>query len=255
MKQLKMPKRLRFNLNKMFQLVEEAGVIYGQPQDIIEKEKSEIENKLIDELNFVLYQSGNDGLKTHINYHLKELNVLTTKELEYLQRWHDPNQSHNYGNLFLAKFMSDIYKYILKENTEQVSVSRNKLKYTYHWLGKPDELKEFYQEIRGIFIANDTSEDDCKAIFEAKILDNLKKPVRWHDENASELIYFITKLGNSGLIEPSKRADYIRMTACFAKSDGTPFNKSSFPSLKQKMDVNLSKHKQKAIDKIVEKFL
>lgn len=112
MKQFNIPRLLKFDLNKIFQLVEKAGITFGQSQDIIEGEKREIEKKLIDELNFVLYLSGSDGLKRHINHYLDQLDILKKEELEYYQRWHNQKKPFDNSNLFLAKYMSDIYCYI-----------------------------------------------------------------------------------------------------------------------------------------------
>ncbi len=251
---LKIPTLLQYDLNKVCQFVDEAGKAYNQTQSTIEKEKSYVKNKLLFELNTILFHKAAEGLRKHIEYYLKQVNILLNEELSFIQQNNSSSKKHDYSNLFHAKYMHDIYTHILSKNCLKKPTVKTKC--SYNWQCKPDELTEFYQKIKGTYIAKDTSEDDFKAIFEAKPLDDIKKPVRWHDENASELIYFITKLEEKGIIEGNNRADYVKMMACFIKSDGTPFiNKQSFPSLKQKMDINLSEAKQKAIDEFVKKFL
>lgn len=146
-----------------------------------------------------------------------------------------------------------------KENVTQPAKKTPKQKTSYRWLGTQDQLSDFCKELIGKFILPDEDTDDdsyiitiindVKAIFSAKPLNEIK-PVRWHEDNATELIYFITEIGEKGIIKAGSRSDYKTMKACFVKPDGTPFDTSSWPSLKQKRHYNLSKAKQEAIDKL-----
>lgn len=132
-------------------------------------------------------------------------------------------------------------------------ISKGQVSYT--WLGKSDELPELYQRlIDKQLIDPDTTEEQFKAVFEAKPLQKIKEqPIKWHDENASELLYFILQLKASGNIKNGKQTSYQRLTACFVKPDGSRFD-SVFKSLKQRIEIELSEPKQKTIREIISNF-
>jgi len=137
-----------------------------------------------------------------------------------------------------------------KNNKETVS------KTTYQWQNNPDkELPELYKLMieKYKLIASDTTLEQFIAIFTGQPINDIE-PIKWHQDNASELLYFINRLGQSNNIEynPNK-ADYQKMTACFVKPDGKPF-KAVWKSLKTNLETNLSPNKQRAIDELVSNF-
>lgn len=182
-------------------------------------------------------------------------------QMKYLYQEYESHIDSDTGSDEITRWLEQKISLITKkleqateQATEQAKPSKRSpiQRTSYRWQGTPGQLSEFCKQINGSYIAPDEDEDDdVKAIFSAKPLNDIK-PVRWHDETASELIYFITKIEEAGIIESGKKADYERMRTCFVKPDGTPFNTSSWPSLKYKMCINLSEAKQQAIDKIVE---
>jgi hypothetical protein len=125
---------------------------------------------------------------------------------------------------------------------------------SYVWLGKPKkELPELYQSMRGKFIDNSTTLNQFEAIFTAQPLQDIT-PIKWHEDNATELLYFILSLVKLNNIEESgNRTDYQKLTACFVKPDGSPFT-ANFKALKQNIDNDLSDNKKKAIDELVNTF-
>jgi hypothetical protein len=127
---------------------------------------------------------------------------------------------------------------------------------TYQWQNNPDkELPEFYSLMIDKYklIASDTTLEQFKDIFTGQPIEIIN-PITWHQDNASELLYFIIRLGQSGNIEYNpKKADYKKMTACFVKPDGKPFN-SIWKSLKTNLEITLSQAKRNVIDELVNNF-
>ena len=102
-------------------------------------------------------------------------------------------------------------------------------------------------------IAPETTYEQFKAVFTGQAIESIN-PIKWHQDNASELLYFIDRLQKTNnIVHNPKKADYQKMTACFVKPDGKPF-KAVWKSLKTNIDINLSSDKQKAIDELVSNF-
>lgn len=145
------------------------------------------------------------------------------------------------------------------EEIELIQESYKKVKMTsYVWQNNPDkELPELYNwmvnELK--LIASETSYEQFKAVFSRQSIDESFEPIRWHQNNSSELLYFIGRLEQSNNIEHNpKRADYKKLKACFVKPDGSQFE-VVWKSLKTNIEINLSPDKQKAIDELVSHFM
>lgn len=129
-------------------------------------------------------------------------------------------------------------------------------KITYQWQNNPKiELPELYSLMHDEYklIASETSLESFTAIFTGQPIDSSIIPIRWHQDNATELIYFIDKLEQSGQVKHTKKADYQKMIACFVKPNGTKFQ-AAFKNIKTNISINLSLGKQKAIDELVNNF-
>ncbi|MGJ8759369.1 MAG: hypothetical protein ACSHXA_02430 [Polaribacter sp.] len=129
---------------------------------------------------------------------------------------------------------------------------------TYEWLSSyiDKELTELHLLMveKYKLISPETTYNQFKVIFTNQIIVNDFKPIKWHDDNASELLYFIKRLEESNNIEHTpKRADYKKMTTCFTKPNGETF-KASWKQIKQNININLSIKKQKAIDELISNF-
>jgi hypothetical protein len=131
----------------------------------------------------------------------------------------------------------------------------HKKKTSYVWQTNPDkELPELYSLMIGKYklIAPDTTIKQFTATFTGQEIESIN-PIKWHQDNASELLYFIEKLGQSNNIEHNpKRADYQKLKACFVKPDGSQFNEA-LKTLKQQIQF-ISPDKQRAIDELVSNF-
>jgi hypothetical protein len=129
-------------------------------------------------------------------------------------------------------------------------------KTSYVWQIDPDkELPELYRLMVNKYklIASETTIEQFTDIFTGQPIENVN-PIKWHEDNASELLYFIIRLEQlHTIVHNLKRADYQKMTACFVKPDGKPFN-VVWKSLKTNIKNGLSPDKQKDIDELVKNF-
>lgn len=141
--------------------------------------------------------------------------------------------------------------------------SKSKIEISYVWKVDPDkELPELYIKMLNEYklIASDSTYKQFKAIFTGQPIDISFEPIRWHNNNASELLYFVLKLEESDSIACNNNGtddktitDYKKMTACFVKPNGEKFS-AAWKSLKTNIEINLSPIKQRAIDDLIESF-
>lgn len=131
-------------------------------------------------------------------------------------------------------------------------------KTSYEWKANPDkELPELYSLMIDAYklIASETTYEQFEAVFTGQPIDDSFEPIRWHQENASELLYFIVKLEQSdSIVHDPKRADYKKLMSCFVTPDGMQF-KANWKQLKQNISANLSPDKQEAINALIDYFL
>ncbi len=129
-------------------------------------------------------------------------------------------------------------------------------KTTYTWMWPHDELKDLFHALRDDkkLIAPETTYQQFEYIFTGQPIEAVT-PIRWHDDNATELTYFIVRLERTDCIEHNpKRTDYEKLKGCFVKPDGKPFN-ANFKELKNKMEFNLSEVKKSPIDSLIDSML
>lgn len=184
--------------------------------------------------------------------HLLYLNVLNGMNLQF-----EPELRFKKGGLLAQDLSGICLKQIelLRTSTKLNTSNRNtQKKISYVWQGNTNELPELYNLMINKYnlIAPETSEEQFKAVFTGQPIESII-PIKWHQDNASELLYFIDKLQQKNNIEHNpKRADHQKLKACFVKPDGKQFNEN-LKSLKQQFDF-LSSDKQKAIDELVNNF-
>ena len=152
-------------------------------------------------------------------------------------------------------------KYLLcakdyQEKRPSIKPPKQKNRTTYQWQNNADkELPELYRLMINEYklIASDTTLKQFTAIFTRQSIDNIK-PIKWHQNNATELLYFIIRLEQlNNIVHNPKRADYTKLKACFVDPDGQEF-KAKWKSLKTHIEINLSPEKQNAIDELVKQF-
>jgi hypothetical protein len=140
-----------------------------------------------------------------------------------------------------------------RDNLTKSKPKKQKTKISYIWQNNPDkELPELHKLMRDKYklIASETNFEQFKAVFTGQPIDESFEPLKWHQDNASELLYF-----NEAIKDKVNDVWHIyqRLAACFVKPDGKQF-KAVWKSLKTNIDINLSLDKQKAIDELVSNF-
>jgi hypothetical protein len=119
---------------------------------------------------------------------------------------------------------------------------------SFSYAGNEEELKEFYQNMIGQWIDEETTWEQFKAVFTAQPLNEIS-PIKWHENTASELLYFTISMRGQGIVEkPNAKHNHQQMEACFVAPDGEPFQ-AAWPQIAAQLDTGgLSKQKQQAID-------
>lgn len=192
-----------------------------------------------------------------INYELSQLNNYIKKIEEYF-----PEDNYYYRFPEYKKLQE--YSSVLKKkmlDLDRTHKHKKKKMLTYKWNGLyvriDGELSELYSMMIDEYklIAPETTYEQLKAVFTANPIDKII-PIKWHDENATELLYFISKLEDTENIERNKknRSNYKRLEACFIKSNGEKFN-PAWKQLKQTMEIDLSEQKREIIDSLSKRFL
>ncbi|HPO47924.1 MAG TPA: hypothetical protein PLS09_03590, partial [Paludibacteraceae bacterium] len=137
---------------------------------------------------------------------------------------------------WLQKYLSNEIDYQQKKPTRKPPKQQQKTSYV--WQNNPDkELPELYKLMIDNYklIAPETSLEQFKAVFTGQAIESIN-PIKWHQDNASELLYFIDRLQQTNnIVHNPKRADYQKLKACFVKPDGSQFNEA-LKSLKTKID-------------------
>lgn len=151
---------------------------------------------------------------------------------------------------WLQKYLSNEIDHQQKRPARKPPKQQKKTSYVWQ-SNQEKELPELYSLMINKYklIAPETTYEQFKAVFTGQPIESIN-PIKWHQDNASELLYFNEAIKN-------KVNDvwhiYQRLEACFVKPDGKPF-KAVWKSLKTNIDINLSSDKQKTIDEIVKNF-
>jgi len=177
-------------------------------------------------------------------YELRKKELLADIGADGLNNW----------DRWLQKYLSNEIDHQQKRPARKPPKQQKKTSYV--WQSNPDkELPELYSLMikKYKLIASETTYEQFKAVFTGQPIDEIK-PIKWHQDNASELLYFIDRLEQTKNIKHNpKRADYQKMTACFVNPDGKQFT-ANWKQIKQNISINLSSDKQKAIDELVNNF-
>jgi hypothetical protein len=188
-----------------------------------------------------------DGIINFLNQYIYEL-----KRLSILKEFgiRDISKERPFDDFYLATIENEL---LLQKELNSVSQkqdtkpSKKKALTTYIWLSNSDkELPVLYNRMKEKFLA-ETDFESFRAIFTGQPVQSVN-PIRWHDNNASELLYFNHTIRSK--VNPVKNL-YQRMKSCFIQSDGNLFN-ANFKNLFQNIDINLSENKQQAINELIE---
>jgi hypothetical protein len=192
-----------------------------------------------------------------------KIKYLQSEDIKYLiDVGMNPNLMHasgvvTYQNPHKAGLDRWIDLKINEIQNDNSSIDKNSIIKSYVWQSHPDnELPELHRLMIDKYrlIESETTYEQFKSVFTGQQIDDSFNPIKWHQDNASELLYFIIKLEQTdNIVHNRKRADYQKLEACFVKPDGNQF-KAAWKSLKTNIEINLSPDKQSAIDELVKNF-
>lgn len=189
-----------------------------------------------------------------INQRFERLKQLDSKRMDdYIQDLYNlPFVKERVTKLMAEQAVSTLSNYSNEQPSYNESSKGEFISYVWQDDHK-EELPKLYKLMKDKYLHKNTTLKQFKAVFTGKTTENFT-PIKWHDTNAYELLYFIMQLIDSGNIDGSlKRMDYIKLKACFIKPNGEPFT-TDFKVVKQKVKEELSAEKQEAIDELISHF-
>lgn len=141
----------------------------------------------------------------------------------------------------------------LKEFTPVVGKRNSKAKISYEWLNDSEkDLPELYEYMKGKYISDETSLSTFIGVFTGKPLDEIN-PLKWHEDNASEIVYFITGLEKTHNIKDCRNERWKRLKACFVRPSGELFD-ADLKVLKANITKSLSSEKQNHINDLITQY-
>lgn len=165
-----------------------------------------------------------------------------------------PLENESIKELINEKVFKNVIELLKKEYSGKPSKSKKRI--SYEWQGKPEkDLPELYRLMIDKYklISLETTYEQFESVFTGQPIEDIN-PIKWHQDNASELLYFLLRLEETdNIIHNKKRSDYLKLAACFIKPDGKPF-KVTWKSLKTDIELNLSPDKQKVINELIKQF-
>ena len=202
---------------------------------------------LNERVNTFTYKSWEIDEKTKKKKYHKQIILLNTETNGLINGQIDFNNIFEIGEPLLE------YGRLIQNKSQK---KKSQKKTSYVWQGYSDkELPELYSLMIDKYklITPETTYEQFKDIFTGQPIESIN-PIKWHQDNASELLYFVERLKQSNNIDHNvKRADYKKMTACFVKPNATKFE-ANWKQIKQNISINLSSNKQEAIDKLLKHF-
>lgn len=158
----------------------------------------------------------------------------------------------NIGGMGYEEAVKDQIDFIETELKERIARPAFKPKILISYKAEKYSLSKLFKLIKGNLIDKNTAYVNFKEIFTGYSVNEIS-PLKWHDGNASELLYFITQLMELGFIPMERRLNYQRLKTCFVKYNGASFIEN-FKELKQSLEISLSPEKKLFIDKILRKL-
>lgn len=131
-----------------------------------------------------------------------------------------------------------------------------KSKLTYKWLIDEVKLYDFKRFlIKNELIDEVISFQNFKLIFTETSITELKEPIVWKNEVATQLIYLIKELQVADIIANKRKTfDYVQLYQCFIKNNGVRFTEKS-KSLKNNIDIKVDSEFKALVKNIISALL
>jgi hypothetical protein len=156
----------------------------------------------------------------------------------------------------IKKQLAIYESYLNQRKTSLSQKPQQSNKVSFIWQNNAEkELPELFSLMLDKYklIALETTLEQFTAIFTGQPIETIE-PVKWHQDNASELLYFYIQLSASTNIDGNpNKLNYQKLVACFVKPDGQPYE-ASFKQLKTHIEINLSDEKKNNISSLIKEF-
>lgn len=149
--------------------------------------------------------------------------------------------------------MTKYYTGIDTEDNKKLNLTQPKKLLSYKWVGDLEDLGQLYDILNGTLIQK-TKKEDFIAAFSGEVIGSFK-PIKWHDNNATEAIFFIKSLMPELVFDERKRMNYDKFIGCFIKADGTCFDTKSLKTLNRNAEVDLSMVKKLLVKDLISRVL
>lgn len=141
-------------------------------RQIIEKDEEAIRSNL----KTLLYR---------LDDYLKKKIGAIPPEKDFVQWFFDKKKIYETGNKLpsisekeLIDYTKSYIKYLDELSKENISVSKQKL-VSFKWLGTDEQLRQLYQKLLGSFIADETTWEVFRQVFNEQPLNSLKIKIAW----------------------------------------------------------------------------
>lgn len=210
-------------------------------------------------------QSLRDGNRVNeIDYYNNAIKELEQIEEAVLQLEKQINLVEQNSIQFPAIFsiihsVKQFAKQLIEEFESKNKISKNvikprniKSKLTYKWLIDENKLYDFKRLLlKHNLIDNQIDFQSFKFIFTENPITEIKKPIIWINEIATQLIFLINELQTKNIIErKGENFNYIQLYQCFEKNNGIKFTEKS-KSLKTKMNIYIDADFKALVNKII----
>lgn len=130
-------------------------------------------------------------------------------------------------------------------------------KLTYEWIGNKKNIRQLKKMlIDNELIENNISLDTFEFIFSKQPINQLKTPLVWLNDNATQLLYLIKALKNNEIIHTTKKNfDYVQLIECFHRPNNKKFIPESLKSALIDIEMKIGEDSKGIIDKIITSLL
>lgn len=227
--------------------------IYNRTLNVIEK-LFECIGINLEELNINIdFDELRDEFSEYLSYDEKEWFL---KPEKYLNIYGLNEVTRIVYNMLRFEHLYYVYqhKYISIGRLFEHNTETKKNLTSYCWLGKDDELDQLFEKMKHFFHIGTMKKEFVDAFTEKHVTEI--KGVYWHNDNASEALFFVKSLSDLGLIMSplgNRRFSYKLFRECIKKSNGDHFHQN-LKSLKTNVEINLSQQTQNEILDIIKEF-
>lgn len=199
-----------------------------------------------------LYETDVNEIEKYLDYHFSKYKGEKIDWWRYTKsRLEDSRTDYKTNQIIRNPHHEFVFDWFEKTKKQiEVKPKNTTQIYSYKWEdSKFNEVSILFNKIKGKLIDKNEELKNFKNVFSEKPIEEII-PIKWHEGNASQLLYFISQLMEKGKISKERRMNYERLKKCFVKNDNLPFDEN-LKVLKTKLEFYFSEDKKKPIDNFI----